>query len=310
MPGQYERLAESALISGGAFMVIDCHMHYEPELFELDRMLAAMETHGINRTALIPTMVEPFSLEGMPKTTAGNLMRASLVHANALGQVLYQSTLSKKGYFVLLGQKYRIYDEPDNGSVAEAIEKHPEKFLGWIFVNPASATDPLSEIERWSGNPGMIGVKAHPFWHRYPVDRLDGAARWCSEHGYPLLIHLGCRGGSGDYRVLPEKYPDLKVLYAHAGIPYYRALWAYIKDRKNLYIDLSSPYLNRKLAAAAVEYLGPEKCLYGTDGPYGGQTEGEDYDYGLIKGWVEDLPLAATARERIFADNFESLIKG
>ncbi len=291
-------------------MVIDCHMHYEPELFSLDRMLDAMDRHGVERTALIATMVEPFSLVGRPKTTAGNLMRASLLHANALGQVFYQSTLSSKGYFILLGQKYSIYNEPDNASVAGAMEQHPDRFLGWIFVNPASSTEPLSEIERWSSNPGMIGVKAHPFWHRYPVEMLDGTARWCSENDYPLLMHLGCRGGSGDYRLLPEKYPDLKVLFAHAGIPYYKALWDYIKDRKNVFVDLSSPYLDRRLAAAAVEFLGPDKCLYGTDGPYGGQAEGEDYDYGLIKGWIEGLPLTSAARGKIFADNFESIRGG
>lgn len=288
-------------------MIVDCHMHYEPDLFPLEKMVDSMARHGIDRTALIATMVEPFSLRGMPKTTAGNLMRASLVHANALGQVLYQSTLSKKGYFILLGQKFRIYDTPDNSSIAGAIDKYPDKFLGWIFINPATGGDAIAEIEKWSPHPGMVGVKAHPFWHRYSMDRLDDAAGWCAEHGYPLLIHLGCRGGSGDFRRLPEKYPDLKVLYAHAGIPYYKELWSYIKNKRNVYVDVSSPYLDRKLATTAIGFLGPDKCLYGTDGPYGPQGEGEDFDYGLIKGWIEDLPLDVTARQRIFSGNFESI---
>jgi len=290
-------------------MTIDCHMHYEPQMFPLDRMVASMESHGIEKTALISTMVEPFSLEGKAKKVAGDMMRAGLLHANPLGQVFYQSTLSGKGYFVLLGKKYRIYDRPDNASIADAIERYPDKFVGWIFINPVFDADSVAEIEKWSANPGMVGVKAHPFWHRYPVEKLDSAAAWCRDNGYPLLIHLGCRGGSGDYERLPEKFPGLKVLYAHAGIPYYRKLWAYMKNKKDVYIDLSSPYLDEKLIRTAVDSVGPDRCLYGTDGPYGSQPEGQDYDYGLMKGWVESLPLSDEALRKISSENFQAIIK-
>jgi predicted TIM-barrel fold metal-dependent hydrolase len=285
-------------------------MHYDPEMFPADRMVAAMESNGIDKTALIPIMNEPFSLGGRSKKVGSDLMKASLLHVNAVGQLVYQSTLSQKGYFVLLGKKYRIYDKPDNSAVAKAIGEHPDKFVGWIFINPAVDTDPVSKIEKWSSIPGMIGVKAHPFWHRYAVEMLDSAAGWCSEHGYPLLIHLGCRGGSGDYRRLPEKYPGLKLLYAHAGIPYYRKLWAYIKDKPDIYVDLSQvSYVSSKLIKMAVDFLGPDRCLYGTDGPYGAQAVGEDYDYKVIKGWVGDLPLSDKALNKIFSENFEAIIK-
>jgi uncharacterized protein len=290
-------------------MIIDCHMHLDPDIWPLDRMVAGMKKNSIDQTALISTMVEPFSLKQRPKQIAGDLVRSALLHVNPLGQMLYKSTLSKKGYFILLGKRYRIYNKPDNGAVVAAIERYPDKFMGWIFINPAFDSDPISEIERWSSNPAMVGVKAHPFWHRYNTELLDSAAAWCRDNGYPLLIHLGCRGGSGDYRRLPDKYPGLKVLYAHAGIPYYRKLWAYIRDKKDVYIDLSSPYLNKELVRTAVDTLGADKCLYGTDGPYGVQPLGDDYDYGWIKGWIESLPLSDAEREKIFSENFETIRK-
>lgn len=291
-------------------MIIDCHMHYDEEMFPLERMLARMDEHGIAKTALVPSMVEPFSLASRAAQSAGDLLRFNLLHLPPAGRFFYDAlTLNKKGYFVLLGKKFRIYDKPDNASVAAAIERYPDRFMGWIFINPASDTDPMEEIERWSSNPGMIGVKTHPFWHMYGVERLDAAAAWCRDHGYPLLIHLGSRRGSGDYRRLPEKFPDLKVVYAHAGIPYYRELWAFIRDRKNVYIDLSSPYLNQDLVRKAADFLGAEKCLYGTDGPYGKQPLGEDYDYGWIKGWIENLPARDKELERIFGANFENIRK-
>lgn len=289
-------------------MIIDCHMHYEPRMFPVERMLACMDRHGIDRTALVPTMVEPFTMKNRIKRISNAFLRYTLVYCNPLGRNFYHAFLiDSKGYFHILWDKYRIIDRPDNASVAEVLERYPDRFFGWIFVNPAVDGNPLREIERWSAQPGMIGVKAHTFWHRYSVEKLDPVAAWCREHDKPLLIHLGSRGGSGDFRRLPEKYPGIKIIFAHAGIPYYRGLWSYIKDRKNLFVDLSSPYLNRGLVRMAVDFLGAEKCLYGTDGPYGKQALGADYDYGWIKGWIESLPVSEREREMIFHVNFESV---
>ncbi|MFW6113779.1 MAG: amidohydrolase family protein [Actinomycetota bacterium] len=291
-------------------MVIDCHVHYEPKIFPLERMLACMEKHGVDKAALITTVCEPFYMaeKGLQKT-AGDVMRFSLYHANPLGRVIYGTLVDRKGNFVLLNDKYCIYRELDNTPVAEAIDRYADKFMGWIAINPASDTDPVAELERWSSHPGMVGAKTHPFMHRYPVSRLDSAASWCREKGCPMLIHLGCSSGRGDYRVLPERYPGLRIIYAHAGIPYYRELWSYIRDKEGLYVDLSSPYLNGDLVRKAVDFLGAEKCLYGTDGPYGSQQPGEDYDYGIVKGWIESLPLNDDEFEKIFSANFQGIIE-
>ena len=289
-------------------MIIDCHMHYEPRMFPVERMLACMDRHGIDRTALVPTMVEPFTVKNRIKRISNAFLRYTLVYCNPLGRNFYHAFLiDSKGYFHVLWDKYRIIDRPDNASVAEVLERHPDRFFGWVFVNPAVDENPLREIERWSAHPGMVGIKAHTFWHRYSVEKLDPVAAWCREHDKPFLIHLGSRGGSGDFRRLPEKYPGVKIIFAHAGIPYYRGLWSYIKGRKNLFVDLSSPYLSRGLVRMAVDFLGAEKCLYGTDGPYGAQALGEDYDYGWIKGWIESLPVSDREREMIFHVNFESV---
>ncbi|MBC7246248.1 MAG: amidohydrolase [Actinobacteria bacterium] len=289
-------------------MIIDCHMHYDAEMFPAERMLAAMDRHGIDRTALIATMVEPFTLRNRVKRLSNAFLRYNLLYLNPLGRFMYHAFLiDSKGYFHILWDKYRIIERPDNAEVAAVVEKYPDRFYGWVFVNPAADGDPVREIERWMERPGMVGVKAHPFWHRYAVEKLDPVAEWCRDNGRPLLVHLGSRKGSGDYRRLPERYRGVRIVYAHAGIPYYRELWAYIRDREGLFVDLSSPYLDRNLVRKAVDFLGAEKCLYGTDGPYGEQRPGEDYDYGWIKGRIESLPLSEREREMIFHANFEAV---
>jgi len=116
----------------------------------------------------------------------------------------------------------------------------------------------------------------------------------------------------GDYKYLPEKFPNLKIIYLHAGVPFFKELWNYFKVNKdkypNVYLDLSSPYVDEFIIKDAIDSFGADKCLYGTDGPYGYQQKGDGYDYGLIKGWIEDLPILQEDKEKILYKNFERLI--
>ena len=156
------------------------------------------------------------------------------------GLGFYRSLVTADGQFNVLGSKYAIYELPDNEKVARILRAHPDRFYGWISVNPR-ASDACAEAERWAGQPGWIGVKSHPFMHRYPVALLDDVAGTCSERGVPLLVHLGAEGERADFRYLPDRHRELKIVYAHAGVPAYGALWGYARDQPNVYVDLSNP---------------------------------------------------------------------
>jgi predicted TIM-barrel fold metal-dependent hydrolase len=266
-----------------------------------------MDRHGIDRIALIPTMVDPFQLSPFAEGVA-HLMRSALQsRLNPVGRLMYRATVTGGGKFSVLGKTYPIYDQPDNDSVARLLLEHPTRFYGWIFVNPR-ATDPLLELERRASEPGWIGVKAHPFWHRYPVKMLDAVAAWCVEQERPILVHLGGDPERGDYRFLSERHPRLKILYAHAGVPYYQQLWEYAATRPRISVDLSSPYLDEALRRTAVADLGPGRCLYGSDGPYGClDPEDGGYDHGAILRQIDRLPLIAPDKERILSGNFREL---
>lgn len=56
--------------------------------------------------------------------------------------------------------------------------------------------------------------------------------------------------------------------------------------------------------------MGAERCLYGTEAPYGFSDEQHSYDYTAIRGWVESLPVSAYDKERIFSGNFQALVAG
>ena len=163
----------------------------------------------------------------------------------------------------------------------------------------------VKDIEAYLNKPGFIGVKAHPFMHEYCIKALDPVAAICESKGIPMIIHLSSERDS--YKYLPEHYPELKLIYAHAGLPFWKKLWKYVKEQPNVFVDTSSDYLNSSLVKKAVESLGYRKVLYGCDGPYG-IKEFNEYDYSAKKGWIDSLPIPDNEKEYILGKNFLELI--
>ena len=284
-------------------MIIDAHYHLEEQVETVDSLIEQMQMHSINRVALIPRMNEPFHLQGLAKKAGDLLPRMLVSRLRFLGLLLYSSTVTSDGRVSALGTKYLLYHKPDNEYVDKVIQSHPDKFYGWIFVNPR-VSDPIKEVERWLGKQGWIGVKAHPFWHSYPVALLDDVAALCVERGLPILVHLGGSRAHGDYRVLPERHPKLRIIYAHAAVPHYREIWSYAKEKRNIFVDLSNPvYVDEGILPSVVRAVGAEKCLHGTDGPYVNATQGRMLER------ILQLPLSDNEREQILGSNFLELIR-
>jgi predicted TIM-barrel fold metal-dependent hydrolase len=288
-------------------VIIDAHAHFDSRMLNTERLLGKMDAEGIQYAALIPCMNDP--LPHTPERLLALIRRLSSFGVGRwVVERIHRSTLNADGDLVLNGQVYGIYEEPDNASVAQLVEQHPGRFVGWIFLNPLSQVPCLEELERWRAVPGMIGIKLHPHWHDYPVSVLWPVLRRASELQLPVLMHLG-HGDRGDYRAIAQAFPELRLICAHAGIPFYAELWKYARQVKNVHVDLSSPYLDEALVRSAVRELGPERCMYGTDSPYGFQTE-DGYDYHRIREWIERLPVSSTERERILGKNFADLVFG
>ena len=142
-----------------------------------------------------------------------------------------------------------------------------------------------------------------PEGHRFPMEKFEAVGRRIEELGLPLLVHLGF-DAAGNYGWLFENFPNLKIIVAHLGVPFYKSLWPEIARNPNFYMDISSTYhVDERLVRSAVQKVGAHKCLFGTDSPYA-HTDAVDQ----IKKWVLDLPIPSTDKEKIFSTNFLELI--
>lgn len=286
-------------------MIIDCHFHVDEKMLTLEKMIEGMDNNDVKKTILIAPMNETmFERDNAFQRNVQRLFRSLILNAPRMGLNIYDG-LVKEGYFKLYGNFYKIFPKPNNALVANAIEQFPDRFLGWVAVNPIIPGS-LEEIERYLNKPGFIGVKAHPFMHQYPIKELDSVASLCESKGVPIIIHLSAERDS--YKYLPEKYPNLKIIYAHAGLPFWKELWKYIQNKPNVFVDTSSDYLTPSIVKKAVESLGYHKILFGCDGPYG-MTTFNNYDYSAKKSWIDTLAIPNSEKEYIFGKNFLQLIK-
>ena len=284
--------------------VIDVHAHLEERMLDVPAMLAQLDARGIDRVALIPTMLDP--LPATPELLLAALRKLIMSRAHPLAKTLNDLTLTRDGDLRLGRKIYKIYARPDNETVARAIAAHPDRFLGWIFLNPRAGAG-LDELERWRTTPGFLGVKLHPHWHGWDMEAALPIARRCEELGIAILVHLGF-GERGVWKVLADACPRLKIIFAHAGIPHWPRMWNEVRDDPRLWVDVSGPFLDEKLVRTAIAALGPERVMYGTDAPYGFHDASGAYDYGAIKGWVERLPVPAAGVDRVLGGNALSLL--
>ena len=286
-------------------MVIDCHYHLEERVFSVDRLIGEMQKSGIDKVALMGSMIEPFK---EPPVFLINLLQFILEHSlsRGLGKALI-SNFTDRGEVKILGKPYAIESDPDNEKVFNTVRKHPDKFLGWIFVNPRGKKDQVKEFEKYKDMNGFIGVKAHPFWHHFKPVELAPVAERLAKTGKPLLIHVGF-GEEGNFEALLKKVPNLKLILAHAGFPNYADTWEKIKHLKNVYLDLSqTSYTSEKATRKAVDIIGADRLFFGTDGPYGLHGSDHQYDYGFIKRRIERLFPDTLIQARLLGDNFAEL---
>jgi predicted TIM-barrel fold metal-dependent hydrolase len=259
-------------------MIIDGHHHIEAGF---SHILERMDALGIDRTVLIGVGVSDLNAVTVKDVlpvrwhlllrTIGVMKMRQLVRSRALQDVL-------------LG-------DPINSRVLEAITAEPQRFYGFVFVNPESENC-FSEIERCL-NQGMCGIKLALL--QYPTNlagpRMHRICEIARERKVPIFFHQGITKESSDPSLMFRNFPEVTFIIAHAGVQYYHAAIELANSHKNVYIDTSSWIVTKRKLKNLYRQLGPEKLIFGTDVP----VMANDQSDGLKKIRVLRLPPAEEA---------------
>jgi predicted TIM-barrel fold metal-dependent hydrolase len=135
-----------------------------------------------------------------------------------------------------------------------------------------SGPDPIAEAERCIDR-GARGIKLHPRAQRFALndERLSPVFELAADRRVPILIH----GGRGlppiadHLHALTDRYPDARLIVAHAGIADLAGLAGHFAGHPGVFFDTSvwSPVDLLDL----YRLVSPEQVLYASDYPYGQQ---------------------------------------
>jgi len=189
--------------------------------------------------------------------------------------------------------------------IADAVAKYPNRLIGYARLDPwydDRCVEALNEaVKGW----GCRGVKLHPAHYTlYPFGpETVKLARRAGELGLPILFHSGDEVMCLPYQIdrLAEQCPETTIILAHIGGFFSGEAALNVAERRaNVLVDTSEipfPWMVRK----AVDRLGAEKVLWGTDAPCC------DIGHEILK--VELAGLTKTQEQMLFAENYARLMR-
>jgi len=159
-----------------------------------------------------------------------------------------------------------------NDMVLDQMRANPDLAYGFCYVSQAHEQQAVDEIRRCAAA-GMVGIK---LWVAVKVNdpRTYPIAETAIELGMPVLIHSYLRweeilpeeSKPDEIAELARRYPEMKIIMAHMALRWREGVDA-VRDCPNIYVDTSGMDPEQGSVEYAVEKLGVERVLYGSDAP-------------------------------------------
>jgi uncharacterized protein len=222
----------------------------------------------------------------------------------------------------------------DEASVATAVAKYPDDFVGFFMFNPLAA-DAGTRLSQALGEHRLRVIALFPAMHRYRLDDEAVAKVFeaAAARGAAVFVHCGVLSvgvrkklglpSSFDLRLgdplavatLALKFPSVPVIIPHFGAGLFREALMAADQCPNIYLDTSSsnswmkyhPDLTLEgVFRQALTVAGADRLLFGTDSsffPRGWQTS----VYGAQVAALDAIGVSAGDRTKILGGNFERL---
>ncbi|MEO3793302.1 amidohydrolase family protein [Nonomuraea sp. B10E15] len=160
-----------------------------------------------------------------------------------------------------------------NAVTAEIVDRAPDRFTGYLTVNPWQ--DPVAELDRWGGDPRFGGIKLHPDLHEYPLTGSRYAPVWeyAEFTGRPVLTHTYSGSPYNDLPLVDEvagRHPRATILAGHSGVtPLGIDQSIEVAERhERVVLEVCGSFNTGADIAEMVRRLGAHRVVYGSDFPF------------------------------------------
>lgn len=191
-----------------------------------------------------------------------------------------------------------------NTATLRAVDAYPERFRGYLVVNPWQAPD--AQISRLENDGRFVGIKIHPDLHRYPATgaRYRSVWEYADRTGCPVLTHSWAGSEFDDpgmFRGIADDYPDSRILVGHSGAsPHgFDLSVAVADDHPQLFLEICGSQFSGAVLTWMVETLGENRLVFGSDFPF--------IDQRMSLGRVAFATLSESARRSVLGTTARTL---
>jgi len=165
-----------------------------------------------------------------------------------------------------------------NQHLSEVVKSHPEKLIGFAWVEDPKQEHSVEELENAVTNLGLKGLKLHPGIQNFsPADpEIVPLIKKAAELRIPTFIHMVPFPIHGDFNnclvehiaVLWKRVPDATILIGHMGFPRWFDLLT-IATLPNIYVETSwgltmlSDLFGLDFVAKFIRKIGVNNVIFG-----------------------------------------------
>jgi uncharacterized protein len=237
-------------------MIVDCHVN----VYEDSQILPLYgQIAGIARVGGFKTKSDPATVEAAMRDVDRAIV-FSLRYADSIGI------------------------DGDDEVTARLVARDPKKFIGFACLDPRMP-DCMDLLVHAVEDLGLKGVKFGPIYNGVSLldPRLEPVYRYLVKKNLPLTMHMGTTFGQNapieygrplDVDTVARRHPDLKMIMAHMGHPWYEECIVVARKNANVYCEVSAlyyrPWQFYNILVCAQEYgiVARDKIFWGTDFPF------------------------------------------
>lgn len=148
-----------------------------------------------------------------------------------------------------------------NRRMEEVLRRYPDRFRGYLVINPWMGEDCLADIRRCRER-GFMGLKPYPnaFNHLLSDPVMEPALELAEHLELPVLCHTT----AADLRRMLDKQPRLRILAAHMTFESDdKARLA--REFPNTVLEMSGAGAGPEDISRAIEIAGEDKLVFGSD---------------------------------------------
>jgi predicted TIM-barrel fold metal-dependent hydrolase len=272
-------------------MIIDGHAHACGEFADVEQLIELLDKRGVDKVALCPGVKNNTSTPRPP-----DIRISGIKHHPVYWRYFINPYLRFTYQFV-------FKDQGDgNEFVHSFAQAHPDRIIQIYWLDPR-ASDFMKKLENDLKEWNIKGIKLHqactPFKNDSP--EMNQIAEFAGEKQLPLFIHLWSKKESRKLVVLANSYPETDFILLHLiGV---EIVAKYAQNLTNIYYEISPySYISEKRIKYAVETLGADHIIFGSDTPFDRDALRSNMER------LENMDLSDVQKEQILGENIAKIL--